>query len=237
MVNTDFLISPAYQVPPIATTRSVKFTRMAQSDAVPSSSGSAWKPGRFRMVKSGLKPSSSSRPGPQEHVAGEQVVPGGLGDDAHADAVRRIGAGPAVAHEQVAALGVAQHAVVEGAVALGRDRLVGLAPVDAALGARSPRRRTCRWASGRYARRCAPRTRRRRRAGPRRAGSPPRRAREPRGSNGRCRGSSTRAIRVRIWGRRSPPVSRRFSCLACLRSRETYRPARSFQPYALLGRL
>ena len=39
MVKTDFLISPAYQVPQIATTRSVKFTRMAQSDAVPSSAG------------------------------------------------------------------------------------------------------------------------------------------------------------------------------------------------------
>ena len=63
MVNTDFLISPAYQVPQIATTRSVKLTRTAQSDAVPSSFGSAWKPGRFRMVKSGLKPSSSSRRG------------------------------------------------------------------------------------------------------------------------------------------------------------------------------
>ncbi len=63
MVNTDFLISPAYQVPQIATTRSLKFTRMAQSDAVPSLSGSAWKPGRLRMVNSGLKPSSSSRRG------------------------------------------------------------------------------------------------------------------------------------------------------------------------------
>ncbi len=73
-------------------------------------------------------------PGPQEHVAGEQVVPGGLGQHAHADAVRRIGAGPAVAHEQLAALGIGQHAIVQGAEALRRDRLVGLAPVDAAPG-------------------------------------------------------------------------------------------------------
>ena len=63
MVKTDFLISPAYQVPQIATTRSVKFTSTAQSDAVPSSAGSAWKPGRLRMVKSGLKLASSSRVG------------------------------------------------------------------------------------------------------------------------------------------------------------------------------
>jgi hypothetical protein len=71
-----------------------------------------------------------------EHVAGKEVVPGGLGDDAHADAVRGIGTGPAVADEQLAALGVAQHAVVERAVAFGCDRLVGLAPVDAALARR-----------------------------------------------------------------------------------------------------
>ena len=88
------------------------------------------------MVKSGLKPSSSSFFGPQEHVAGEHVVPRRLGHDPHADAVRRIGAGPAIAREQVAALGVADHAVVEGAVALRRDRLVGLAPVDGAAGDR-----------------------------------------------------------------------------------------------------
>src|ERR1044071_4123887 len=141
MVNTDFLISPAYQVPQIATTRSLKFTRMAQSDAVPSLLGSAWKPGRVRMVNSGLKPSSSSRRGRRnmfrgkrlgQAVAGKEVVPGGFGQHAHADAMLRVGAGPAVAHEQLATLGIGQHAVVEGAIALGRDRLVGLAPVDTA---------------------------------------------------------------------------------------------------------
>jgi hypothetical protein len=50
--------------------------------------------------------------------------------------VRGVGAGPAVAGEQLAALDVAQHAVVERAIAFGRDRLVGLAPVDAALACR-----------------------------------------------------------------------------------------------------
>ena len=75
-------------------------------------------------------------PRPQEHVPGKEIVPRSLGDDAHADAMRGIGAGPAVADEQLAALGIAQHAVVERAVALRRDRLVGLAPVDAALALR-----------------------------------------------------------------------------------------------------
>ena len=45
-------------------------------------------PAGCRIVKSGLKPSSSSCRRPQEHVAGEQVVPGGLGDDR----ARRCGA-------------------------------------------------------------------------------------------------------------------------------------------------
>ena len=73
-------------------------------------------------------------PRPQEHVAGEEIVPGGLGDHPHADAMGGIGSRPAVAREQIAALGVADHAVVERAIALGRHRLVGLAPVDMAFG-------------------------------------------------------------------------------------------------------
>jgi hypothetical protein len=45
-----------------------------------------------------------------------------------------IGPGPAVAGEQVAPLGVRQHPVVKRTVTLRLDRLVGLAPVDLALG-------------------------------------------------------------------------------------------------------
>ncbi len=63
MVKTDFLISPAYQVPQMAISLREKSTTMAQSDTVPSSLGSAWKPGNCRMVKSGLKSANSSSRG------------------------------------------------------------------------------------------------------------------------------------------------------------------------------
>ena len=39
-----------------------------------------------------------------EHVAGEEAVPGVLGDDAHGQPVARVGAAPAVLHEEVALL-------------------------------------------------------------------------------------------------------------------------------------
>jgi len=71
---------------------------------------------------------------PQEHVAGEEIVPSRLRDHAHADTMLRIGAGPAVTRKQLAALRIGDHAVVEGAVTFGRHGLVGLAPVDALLG-------------------------------------------------------------------------------------------------------
>ena len=49
----------------------------------------------------------------QEHVAGEQVVPGKLVDDADRQLVDRIGAGPRIQHEELLVLQVGHHVAVE----------------------------------------------------------------------------------------------------------------------------
>ena len=59
-----------------------------------------------------------------EHVAGEQAVPGLLGDDPHRQPVARVGAGVAVLHEQLAALDVVQQPLVQR-VELPRRRSAG----------------------------------------------------------------------------------------------------------------
>ena len=59
-VKIDFLISPAYCVPPTRTSRSAKFSTMKTSDRVPSTSGSAWKPGALSTTNWGSWERSSS---------------------------------------------------------------------------------------------------------------------------------------------------------------------------------
>ena len=54
IVKTDFLISPAYCVPPISTSLFGKLTMMKASEWVPSSSGTAWNRGVPMTVNSGL---------------------------------------------------------------------------------------------------------------------------------------------------------------------------------------
>ena len=126
-MKTDFLISPAYQD---------ALGEVHQDGAIGGRAVELRIGLEARQVQDGefrLEALEFLRLGTQEHVAGEEIVPRGLVDDAHADAMGGIGAGPAVAHEQVAALRIGDHAVVEGAIAVGCDGLVGLAPVDAAL--------------------------------------------------------------------------------------------------------
>ena len=65
-----------------------------------------------------------------EHVGGEEAVPGGLGDNAHRQAELRIGAGVAVLNEHVPALVIGQQTFVQ-AVEIGRrGRPVDRAPPD-----------------------------------------------------------------------------------------------------------
>ena len=54
-VKTDFLISPAYLVPPIKIIRRAKLTRMNVDERVPSRAGSAWKSAASTTVNSGSK--------------------------------------------------------------------------------------------------------------------------------------------------------------------------------------
>jgi len=56
----DFLISPAYSVPPMMTMRRARFTRMNVSLRVPSRFGSAFTEGTDITAMSGSKLSSSS---------------------------------------------------------------------------------------------------------------------------------------------------------------------------------
>ncbi len=60
-VNTDFLISPAYRVPPMSTSPRVRLRATKVSDRVPWRSGSALQPGRHSTVKAGW-PTTASTP-------------------------------------------------------------------------------------------------------------------------------------------------------------------------------
>ena len=61
--NTPFFISPAYSVPPIRISFSVKLTAITVSLRLPWRAGSALKLGRLMIVYSGAKPASSSAVG------------------------------------------------------------------------------------------------------------------------------------------------------------------------------
>jgi hypothetical protein len=59
-VNALFLISPAYSVPTMMTSRRRRLTRIAVPVRVPSVSGSAWNEGTQMIVKFGTNRSRSS---------------------------------------------------------------------------------------------------------------------------------------------------------------------------------
>jgi hypothetical protein len=61
--KTDFLISPAYQVPPMSAVRFSRLTRMKTSELVPSEAGSARSSGAWSTVKPGRKSGSSESAG------------------------------------------------------------------------------------------------------------------------------------------------------------------------------
>jgi len=59
-VKIDFLISPAYWVPPMSTIFWPKWITMKTSERVPSTSGTAWKLGALITVNWGAWPANSS---------------------------------------------------------------------------------------------------------------------------------------------------------------------------------
>ena len=105
-----------------------------------------------------------------EHRLREERVVRVRGDDAHADPVRRVGAGEGVDDvERVGRAEVRGDLLAQAVEVLLRERLVDLAPPDPVLGAGLARRRTCPSASGPCARRCRRRAGRPRRDARRRA--------------------------------------------------------------------
>ena len=68
-----------------------------------------------------------------EHVAREEAVPGAVGDHPHRQPVVRVGAGVEVLDEQLAALQIGQHSLLQVFEARRLDRLVDGAPPDRVL--------------------------------------------------------------------------------------------------------
>ena len=77
-MKTDFLISPAYSVPPMITIRRARLTRMKVSLRVPSRFGSAFTDGSEIDREVGLEVHQLVGVGPDEEVVGEKAVPGVL---------------------------------------------------------------------------------------------------------------------------------------------------------------
>jgi len=73
-VNADFLISPAYIVPAIRISRRPRCTRMAVSDRVPSTSGTARNEGASMIVKFGVNPASSTRGGRMKRFQAKRLA-------------------------------------------------------------------------------------------------------------------------------------------------------------------
>ena len=99
----DFFISPAYRVPPISTSFLPKLMTMNVLVRVPCRAGSAWKSGACRTVKSGRKCASSAGSARMNMFRTNERVPRVRRDEAHRQAVCRVGAAEEVLHEQLAA--------------------------------------------------------------------------------------------------------------------------------------
>ena len=154
---------------------------------VPSRSGSAWNSGDVDHREVGLEVRQDRRVLlADEHVAGEEVVPGVLGDDADVDAVAGIGAGVAVEDEDVLVLQVLLARSRQGVELLPLERPVDVAPPDVGVDRRIfDQELVVRRAPGVLAR-LADQGARRRPAPPRRAARPSRPAAPAAGSSTPC---------------------------------------------------
>ena len=137
-VKIDFLISPAYWVPPIRISWSVRcrITKLAGARAV--GGGVGGEAGGVEHERLGAVGLELLVGGLDEEGAGEEGVPGALGDDPERQPVGGVGARPGVDHVEVAGAQVGAQALAERGVDGGVDRLVDRAPPDAVLAARLP---------------------------------------------------------------------------------------------------
>ena len=129
-MKIDFLISPAYSVPAMTMQRCANDSAMAVPERTPSTAGSAWKQRRMQDDVVRLETFQFCFRRADEHVAREQGLPGAGGDQAHAHAVGRIGAGIQILREQFLALQIGLHAALQDGELLRRQLLVDLAPPD-----------------------------------------------------------------------------------------------------------
>ena len=118
-------------MPQISTVRAAKSSTIATFERVPSVAGSASRLGSCNTREVGDEAIELARRRLAEHVAGEQGMPGGLGDDPHAALVLRVGADVQVLDEQLALRRVRPRFGPQAARVPRLDRPVDLAPVDA----------------------------------------------------------------------------------------------------------
>ena len=128
-VKTDFLISPAYRVPPIKIMRRAKLTRMnvRRTRAVALRIGL-----EQRRVDDG-ELGREIRVGPlgrDEEMVREKIVPGELGVHADRQAIVLVGADVTVQRVDFAFGEIGCRRVPQRVEPLGVDRLVRIAPVD-----------------------------------------------------------------------------------------------------------
>ena len=84
--------------------------------------------GEDGQVRSGVRHVAGGRA--QQQALGEQGVPGLFGDDADAQPMARIGTGPAIENEQIAALQVRADAIVEAVKGSGFEGAIDRSPPD-----------------------------------------------------------------------------------------------------------
>jgi hypothetical protein len=134
-VKIDFLISPAYQVPPMTTSTRDGCRQTKVSVRVPSS----WARRYRRCVEHeglGLHVLELLVGGVDEERLREQRVPRALSDHAHGDAVRGIGAGERVDDVDVPFAEACRDLLAETLEVLLRHLCVDVAPPDPRRGAR-----------------------------------------------------------------------------------------------------
>ncbi len=82
------------------------------------------------MVNSGTWPGNSARVQTDEDVAGEEAVPGGLGNHPDWEAVVWVGASAGILNEHISSLEIRGHQVVEPIKFFGGKFFIDLAPPD-----------------------------------------------------------------------------------------------------------
>ena len=135
---------PGILVPPMSTIFWPKWMTMKASERVPSTSGTAWKLGALITVNSGTW-AANSRPGLDEHVAGEEAVPGRLGDHPDGQSIRWVGPGEAILDEEVFPLEVSQQPVLQGGRSAPVPWPCSPGPTDFGFTGRLPHDKLARW--------------------------------------------------------------------------------------------